>query len=196
MWSGWEEGQEELRSASKPSLTWVPIPHPYMHAPAWHTSLHSTPQQSGGDLVFWGTPNGLIPWSLLQAQDSGDFGLSQVLDTPENTGTCTKLHTSSEAHGLLTSTLPSSPQDSHGTEHFIPKTRSQRPKALLSQETGTHILEHPHTQHCARLLRGLGEPVSLQSPLASWQHICLEFSIIGPAAIHGSEPGSSSTGSR
>lgn len=109
----------------------------------------------------------------------------EICGSSSDTGTCINLHTTSWSPDLdplppkmaLEQSISSSRHSAHRTE------------ALLSQRTGSYFPEHPQVQHCAGPWRELRELVSLQTSLASWQHACLELSIIGPAAIHGFEPG-------
>ena len=82
VWSAWEGSQEELHSAQRADLTWVPTPHPHILAPAWHISPHQLCQ--GWAYTFehaeWCNPFVLTTVFL----DSVVFGLLWVLDTSEN----------------------------------------------------------------------------------------------------------------
>lgn len=75
VWSVWEWSQEELHSAQRANLTWVPTLHPHILAPAWHISPHQ--QCQGWAYTFehaeWCNP--LVPttvswivWSLASCE--------------------------------------------------------------------------------------------------------------------------------
>ena len=70
-----------------------------------------------------------------------------------------------------------------------PRPSAHRTKALPQQRTGSYVPEYLHSQHHAGPWHAMGELVSLQPPLVSWQHSRLEFRIIGHAATRGHEPG-------
>ena len=62
-------------------------------------------------------------------------------------------------------------------------------REMYQQRTGSYVPEYLHSQHHAGPWHAMGELVSLQPPLVSWQHSRLEFRIIGHAATRGHEPG-------